>query len=213
MNLDDVLKSWRSQDQAPLYEVDSERLRQALRQELAAMQRGLVREARVTYGVSALMLAGMAFLFLTMAYDDDPRTWWDFVIVILGAAAFVLWAGTLYVSRKTLALRRRHFGGSLRDEIGLNITLLDYIGRTWRPGGILLGGEALPVSVGAVALILAAWRVNNEPFSWWVQGGGILVAVGSSVWSHWVARRKAERETLPRKRRLEALLEELDARR
>jgi len=124
----------------------------------------------------------------------------------------MLWGVHLYVSRRMLALRQRHFGASLRDEIASQILLLDYqIGRTWRPGGILL--TMLPACVGGVALILAAWRVNNEPFSWWVQGGGILVVAASSVWGYWVGRRTAERETLPRKRRLEALLGELDARR
>jgi hypothetical protein len=210
MNLDDVLASWQAQDEAPLYRVNGELLQQSLRQELAVMQRGLVTEARVTYGMSALMFAGMATLFLIMLYDNDPRTWWDFVIAILGAATFALWGAHLYIGRRMLALRQRRFGASVRDDIARQITLLNYqIGRTWRPGGIVL--SALPLSVGTIALILAAWRVNNEPFSWWVQGGGVLFVVASSVWGHWVGRRKAERELLPRKRRLEALRQELDA--
>jgi len=92
MTLDDVLESWRSQDAAPLYSVNSEGLQQALRQELAAVRRGLRIEAWAIYGISALMFAGLAFIFAIMVYDDDPRTWWDFVIVILGAAAALLWA-------------------------------------------------------------------------------------------------------------------------
>jgi hypothetical protein len=124
----------------------------------------------------------------------------------------VLWGAYFYVSRRMLALRQRRFGASLRDEIASQILLLDYqIGRTWRPGVNLL--TMLPSCVGAVALILAAWRVKNEPFNWWRQGGEILVVAAAAGWGAWTARRKAERETLPRKRRLEALLEELDARR
>jgi len=105
MKLDDVLESWRSQDEAPLYSVNNERLQQALRQELAAVQRGLRIEAWAIYGISALMFAGLAFIFVIMVYDDDPRTWWDFVIVILGAAAALLWAGYLYLNRRMHARR------------------------------------------------------------------------------------------------------------
>ena len=69
----------------------------------------------------------------------------------------------------------------------------------------------MPMLVGAVALMLAAWRVNNEPFEWWYAGSMVFI-VFSVVIGAWDERRKTERETLPRKRRLEALLRELDAR-
>jgi hypothetical protein len=209
MDLDDLMGAWRSQEDAPLYTVDTERLHQALLLDLAALQRKLVNETRVTYGMSALMFGFMAFMVLIMVYDDDPRTWWDFVIGILGAAAFVFWGVHLYVSRTTLALRQRHLGASLRDEIERQISLLDFqIGRMWRPGGVVL--TMLPVVVGGIAVILAAWRVNNEPFDWWLQGGSMLFVVVSLGFGAWNERRKAEKETLPRKRRLEALLRELD---
>jgi hypothetical protein len=82
---------------------------------------------------------------------------------MMQAWVLVLWGVHCYVSRRTLALRQRHLGASLRDEIERQIALLDYqIGRVWRPGGVLL--TMLPVLVGAIAIILVAWRVNNEPF-------------------------------------------------
>jgi hypothetical protein len=209
MNLDDLLGAWRTQDDAPLYSVDTDRLHQVLRQEVAGLRRKLFYETLVTYGTSVLMFGFMAFMVLIMAYDDDPRTWWDFVIGILGAAVFVFWGVHVYVSRRTLALHQRHLGASLRDEIERQIALLDYqIGQTWRPGGVLLA--MLPVLVGAIAIILAAWRVNNEPFDWWLHGASILFVVFSVIIGAWSERRKAERATLPRKRRLEALLRQLD---
>ncbi len=209
MDLDDLVGAWRSQDDAPLYSVDTDRLHQVLRQDLAALQRSLRYETLITYGLSSLMFVFMAIIAVMMVYDDDPRTWWDFVLAILGAANFVYWGVHFYVSRRTLALRQRHFGVSLRDEIGRQIALLDYqIGRTRRPGGVLLA--MLPVLIGAIAVILVVWRINNEPFDWWVQGGSILFLVPSFIWAAWEERRRAERETLPRKRRLEALLRELD---
>ena len=73
-------------------------------------------EARVTYGFAALVFAGLAFIFALMLYDDDPRTWWDFVIVTLGVAAAVFAAANLYIGRRRLALRERHFGASLHHE-------------------------------------------------------------------------------------------------
>jgi hypothetical protein len=68
----------------------------------------------------------------------------------------------------------------------------------------------LPVLVGATAAILAAWRENNEPFDCWLQGTPMLVVAVSVVVSALNERRQAEQETLPRKRRLEALRRELD---
>ena len=72
---------------------------------------------------------------------------------------------------------------------------------------------ALPPLVCATAIILAGWRVNNEPFKteWvWIVGGIFVCAIGS-VAGVWQQRRLMERDLLPRKRRLEALLKELDA--
>ena len=212
MKLDDVLESWRSQDEAPLYSVNGERLQQALRQDLAAVRRGLRIEAWAIYGISALMFAGLAFIFVMMVFDDDPRTWWDFVIVILGAAAALLWAGYLYLNRKVHARRERRFGASLRDDIERQLALLDYqLSRVWRLSSALL--TALPLFFGTLALWLAIGRMNNLP-----------IDVGHAIWTFLplavflvygfrIARGMAERETLPRKRRLEALLKELDARR
>ena len=50
------MDAWRSQDQPPLYGVDEARLQQALREEEARRRRGLVIEARITYGFAAVLL-------------------------------------------------------------------------------------------------------------------------------------------------------------
>ena len=212
MKLDDVLESWRSQDEAPLYSVNGERLQQTLRQDLAAVRRGLRIEAWAIYGISALMFAGLAFIFVMMVFDDDPRTWWDFVIVILGAAAALLWAGYLYLNRKVHARRERRFGASLRDDIERQLALLDYqLSRVWRLSSALL--TALPLFFGTLALWLAIGRMNNLPIDVGQAIGIFLSMAAILVFGFWIARGMAERETLPRKRRLEALLKELDARR
>ena len=72
---------------------------------------------------------------------------------------------------------------------------------------VLLGGG------GGIAILLLGYRVNEKPFS---EDGYMLFSmilmcvvlpVAAGVWG---IRRQA-REVLPRKRRLEALLKELDA--
>ena len=210
MNLDDVLDAWRSQDQAPLYDVDGDRLQQTLREEEAKRRRGLVVEARLTYGLAALALAGLAFVFALMLFDDDPRTWWDFVIVTLGVAAAVFAAANLYIGRRRLALRERHFGASLHDELGRHVALLDYeLSRTWRVSAITR--TMLPFYLCTLALYLAIWRINNEPFKWGTDGFPILAMGGAMWYGAWIARHAAQ-DMLPRKRRLEELLEKLDAR-
>jgi peptidoglycan/LPS O-acetylase OafA/YrhL len=210
MNLDEVLDAWRSQDQAPLYGVDEGRLQQALREEEAKRRRGLVIEARITYGFAALVFAGLALVFVLMIYDDDPRTWWDFVIVTLGVAAAVFAAANLYIGRTRLALRERQFGASLHHELGRHVALLDYeLSRTWRVSAITR--TMLPFYLCTLALYLSIWRINNEPFKWGTDGFPLLAMSGAMWYGAWIARHAAQ-DVLPRKRRLEELLEKLDAR-
>ncbi len=210
MHLDEVLDAWRSQDQAPLYGVDEGRLQQALREEEAKRRRGLVIEARTTYGFATLMFAGLALLFALMFYDDDPRTWWDFLIVTLGAAAAVFAAANLHIGRRRLALRERQFGASLHDELGRHVALLDYeLSRTWRMSAITR--TMLPFYLCALALYLSIWRINNEPFNWGTDGFQLVVMSGAMWYAAWIARHAAQ-DVLSRRHRLEELLEKLDAR-
>ena len=210
MNLDEVMDAWRSQDEAPLYRVDEGRLQEALREEEARRRRGLVLEARVTYGLAALVFAGLALVFALMLFDDDPRTWWDFLIVTLGLAAAVFAAANLYFGRTRLALRERHFGASLHDELGRHLAVLDYeLSRTWRASAIMR--TMLPFYLGTTALYLCIWRINNEPFKWGTDGFPLLAMSGAMCYGAWIARHAAQ-DALPRKRRLEELLEKLEAR-
>jgi hypothetical protein len=210
MNLDEAMDAWRSQDQAPRYGVDEDRLQQAIREEEAKRRRGLVFEARITYGFAGLVFAGLALLFTLMVFDDDPRTWWDFLIVALGMAAAVFAAANLYVGRTRLALRERHFGASLHDELGRHLALLDYeLSRNWRVSAVTR--TMLPFYLCTLALYLSLWRINNEPFNWGTDGLPLVVMSGGMWYSAWLARQAAQ-DALPRKRRLEELLQTLEAR-
>jgi hypothetical protein len=212
MNLDDLMAVWRSQDAAPLHGVDKTLLHLALRQDEAKLQKERRIERWITYVGSAGLVAVMAVFLFIMIDDNDPRTDWDFAIPIVGAAAALLWGGAMYVSHRAQALRERSFGESLRDQLDRRIAQLDYQAtRVVRLASVLV--TALPPMVCATAIILAGWRINNEPFSdeWvWIVGGIFVCAIGS-VAGVWQQRRLMERDLLPRKRRLEALLKELDA--
>jgi cytochrome bd-type quinol oxidase subunit 2 len=211
MNVDELMSVWRSQDAAPLHGVDKTLLHLALRQDEAKLQKERRMERWITYVGSACLVACMAVFLFIMIYDDDPRTDWDFAIPVVGAAAALLWGGAMYVSHRAQALREQRFGESLRDQLDRSIAQLDYQATSVvRVANVL--ATALPPVVCATAIILAGWRVNNEPFrtEWvWIASTIFVCALGS-VAGVWEQRRSLQRDLLPRKRRLEALLKELD---
>jgi peptidoglycan/LPS O-acetylase OafA/YrhL len=215
MTLDDLMEVWRSQDAAPLHGVNETLLRLALRQDEAKLQARRRRERWFTYFLSAGIVAGMALFLAIMIYpyDDDVLTGWDYAIPIVGAAAALLSARAVYGRHRAQAVREQRFGESLRDQINRQIAQLDY-GATGARLASLLGTVPLPI-VCAFAIILASWRINDRPFSDAWLGAPIIVmifwitiCVGASFW--W-QRRSVQRDVLPRKRRLEALLKEFDA--
>jgi peptidoglycan/LPS O-acetylase OafA/YrhL len=210
MTLDDLMAVWRSQDAAPLHSVDRTLLHLALRQDEAKLQKERRRERWITYVFSAGMVAAMS-VFLAMMISTRERnvmTAWDFAIAIGAAAAALLAGGTMYVGHRAQGRREQRFGESLRDQLNRRIAQLDDRATTARATlvSVLLGG------VGGIAILLLGYRVNQKPFS---DDGYLLVStivmcvvlpVAHGVW----AIRRQERDVLPRKRRLEALLEELD---
>ena len=117
------------------------------------------------------------------------------------------------VRQRAQATREQRFGDSLRDQINRQLAQLDY-GATMSRLASLLGILLLPI-VWAFTTILASWRINNRSFSDpWLSLPIVfmicwsIICVGGTFW--W-AGRVVQRKTLPRKRRLEALLKELDA--
>ncbi|HEU4619268.1 MAG TPA: hypothetical protein VFV10_14610 [Gammaproteobacteria bacterium] len=213
MNLDDLLEVWRSQEAVPVHGVNETLLRLALREDEAKLQRRRRRERWVVYGASAAFFAAMAFFLLVMIYPHDHvLTGWDYAIPIVGAAFALLWAGAMYVSYRAQALRERRYGESLRDQLGRRIAQLDFEAtRAVRLASVLV--VQLPPLVCATAFLLASWRINDKSYS---EDGFLLVSLilvcaysfGTGVW---LSRRSAEQDLVPRKRRLEAMLNELDA--
>jgi fatty acid desaturase len=211
MNLDDLMAVWRSQDEAPLHGVNKTLLHLALRQDEAKLQKQRRIERWIIYLASAGCVAAMA-LFLAMMIDARDRkmmTGWDFVTAIAGGAAALLAGGAMYVNHKRQARREQSFGESLRDQLNRRITQLDGEATRARLTLVIvllgLGG------IGPIAITLLGLRINQKSIS--DDGGMLIPLILVSVWSVatgiWEIRRQA-REVLPRKRRLEALLKELD---
>jgi hypothetical protein len=214
MTLDDLMEVWRSQDAAPLHGVNETLLRLALLQDEARLQRSRRWLRWFTYVITALVVAGMARrLSIMIDRDDDVLSGWDYAIPVVGAAAALLWVRLMYVRQRAQAVREQRFGDSLRDQINRQLAQLDYAASMSRLTR-LLGTVLLPI-VWAFTMILASWRITDRSFSDpWLSLPIVfmicwsILMVGGTLW--W-ARRVAQRKTLPRKRRLEALLNELDA--
>jgi hypothetical protein len=211
MNLDDLMAVWRTQDAAPLHDVNKTLLHLALRQDDAKLQKQRRIERWAIYVASAGCVAAMALFLALMiaARDRKVMTEWDFVTAIAGAAAALLAGGAIYVNHRTQARREQSFGESLRDQLNRRITQLD--GEATRARLtlviVLLGSGG----IGPIAILLLGFRINQKSIT---DDGGmliplILVCVWSVATGVWEIRRQA-RELLPRKRRLEELLKELD---
>ena len=213
MNLDDLMAVWRSQDASPLHGVNETLLRLGLRQDEARLQRARRGWRWFTYVLTALVVAGMARRLSIMIYrDDDVLSGWDYAIPVVGAVAALLWVRLMYVRQRAQAVREKRFGDSLRDQINRQLAQLDSVATMSRLASLVCM-LLLPI-VSAFAIILASWRINGRSFSDpWLSLPIVfmicwsILCVGGTLW--WT-RRVLQRKTLPRKRRLEALLKELD---
>lgn len=209
MNLDEMITTWRAQNETPLYGINRDLLQLVIQHEQADIRRQLRLENWTFYGTSAFMLALLILFFPAIYFDDDPRTAWDYVAAGLGTLAILIGASSLWVSRKRQAMRERGFGNSLREEIRRNLSLIDYqLSLTGRWEGTLV--SVAPITLAACLLYWLIIQINNEPFGAF-HIGIILFIVGSTVVVVDNSRRTALRELLPRRQRLKELLEVLDA--
>ena len=212
MNLDELTAVWKSQDAAPLHGLNETQLHLALRQDEAKQQKWRRIERWIIYLLSAGFVAGMALCLVKpiYRYHADVVTGWDFAIPIFGAVAALLSGRAMYVLRRAQALREQGFGDSLRDQLNRSIAQLDYqattLHRTLMLVIVLLGG------ICPIALLLALSRLNEKSFSddgymtVWLS----LMCVCGVATGVWQLRCQTRDVVLPHKRRLEALLKELD---
>ncbi len=216
MNLDELMAVWRTQDAAPLHDVNKTLLHLALRQDEAKLQKELRLMRRIVYVFCTAAVIGMALflanmiLLMIFRYDMNGLTGWDLTLPVVGAAAAWISARAVYVNHRAQLLRDQSFGESLRGQLKRSIAQLDHQVWTARRTSVLV--VVLMGGICPTALLIASWRVNQKSIS---EDGFQLVSlialcvfsVGSSVWT---LRHATEKEVLPRKHRLEALLKELD---
>ena len=210
MNLDDLMEVWRSQDATALHGVDKTLLHLTLRQEQAKLQKQRRIERWFIYVMSALLVAAMGLFLGIMIYpqDGDVRIVWDYAVPVVGAAAALVMAGAMYVIRRTQAAREQDFGESLRDQLRRRIAQLDY--QATRELRLTLVGTVAAAICG-MAIYVASRRINDVAYNEdWPILLGLLFLCAFSL-GHRRRRRSVQRDILPRKRRLEALLKELDA--
>ena len=213
MNLDDLIAVWRSQDAAPLHSVDQTLLHLALRQEEAKLQSERRKERWITYLASAGLIVALAGFAAVMIYTRERNhlTAWDFAIAAAGAAAALIAGGAVYVNHKRQARREQRFGESLRDQLDRRIAQLEDAAKRARVTSVLV--LVLMGGICPTVILILGHRVNQKLIS--DDGYMIITLIIICVWSVassvWELRRSVQRDILPRKRRLEALLKEIDA--
>ena len=211
MNLDQLMSIWQSQDAAPLHDVNKTLLHLALRQDEVKLQKARRKERWSVYVFGAAVVAAMAILLgMMIMADERDLTGWDFVIGVFGAAAALLAGGAMYVGHRAQARREERFGESLRDQLNRRIGQLDYAATVApRTGALVLVILGLIVPT---AMLLLGLRTNQKSFSDGIFPvvNMILICIVSVAFGVWQIRRQARDIVLPRKRRMEALLKELD---
>ena len=156
----------------------------------------------------------MAF-FLALMFlfrDRNGTTSWDYAVGIGGAAAAPFAGRAVYVHHRAQSLREQSFGESLRDQLNRGIAQLDDQATRARQTTVMV--TALMGGVCPTAILLLGWRINQKPVSHdgYMLITMILVCVWSVASSVVELRRSVKRDILPRRRRLEGLLKELDGR-
>ncbi len=210
MNLDELTSVWRSQDAAPLHDVNKTLLHLALRQDVARVQKQRRIERWIVYVGSAVVVAVMAVFLgmMILASKRDVITGWDFAITIGGTASALLVGCWMHVRHRARAKREQLFGESLREQLNRRMAQLDDR-TTMAPATlfmVLLGG-ILPM-----AMILLSLRVNQKSVSdnVFLVVSMVLWCTGCVVAAVWQVRRQIRDVVLPRKRQLEALMKEID---
>lgn len=209
MDFDQMLETWRAQDVAPLYGVNRDALRQALRTEDADVLRKRRRDMWIIcVGVGGTaILAG--FWVAISIFNGWPAIYT--VAAGLGFAMCALYVGAYCVSRRRQAKRERIFGNSLQEEVRRTLSRVEFeisLVGNWRKASL----QTAPILVGALLIFWAVGKSQGHnadvsPFGWWIY----LSTVFWIVYLVRVARRRVKEKLEPRQHRLRELLAALDA--
>jgi MFS family permease len=217
MNLDELMAVWKSQDTAPLHDMNKTLLHQALRQDEAELQKVMRIARRIIYVVSAFLFLNAALFLAIMIDPNQPTTFsarfivWDYVVGGIGVAAAVTMAGAWFVAYRSWLAREQGFGDSLRDQLRRRIAQLDAEATGARRLELITVAATL---ICGTAIHIVAGRIKHVPVPWseiaWPSPFWIILILGFLylLFFRWLPRER--QRNLSRKRRLEALLKELD---
>src|SRR5262245_2662525 len=213
MNLEDLMGVWQSQDTAPLHGVNETLLRLALRQD-EAKQRASGRRAMWFVCIALAFGVGQLVLFLAIMLEPQYRdvlSGWDYAVAVVGLAAALILSRMIYVGYRAQARREQSFGESLRDQVNRQLARIDPFVRFSWANSKVVAIMVLGFGVAAAVTFLGA-RINHKPYeeAWRMVGGVILYSLIAIGIVGWRLRRMWRRDLAPRRRRLEALLKELD---
>ncbi|MEO6388666.1 MAG: hypothetical protein ABIT16_08770 [Croceibacterium sp.] len=208
MDFDQMMDSWKSQDDKPMYGVNSDLLQLVLQHEQARIRRTLRLGQWITYIVGPGMALFAAFWLWVALLKHVPVL--QIIAAAVGAGTFALWVGAFWVSHRRQALRERAFGNSLKDEIRRNLSLVEYQISQGRLRPALLW--TVPVTIGALLIYWLTFQINTDTgFSSWSHFWIVGCIVWSIVFTAWSSDREVKRKLEPRRQRLRELLETLDA--
>jgi len=207
MNFDQMMDSWRAQEQTPLYGVNRDLLQLVLQNEQASIRRSLRKEQWIAYIAGAALALFAAFWLWVLTYKHEPVLY-----TFVGAACvgtFALWAGALWVSRRRQAHRERGVGNTLQDEVRRNLSLVEYqLSNVGRIGSALLW--AVPPLVGATLLSWLIAGINHKGFSSSDAERAVFL-LGAILVITYAGSRAAQKKLEPRRERLRELLASLNA--
>ncbi len=180
MNFDELMAVWKSQDAAPLHDVNQTLLHQALRQDEAKLRKEWRRDKRLTYGFGLAIIAGMAFALVLVSHARERYlvTVWDYAVGIAGVAAALISIGAMYRGHRAQTRREQRFGESLRDQINRRIAQLDDAATEGHRRDLLV-----LVTMGLicpVAILYISARVNDQPVT-----DVLYLIIAVIVWSLW----------------------------
>jgi hypothetical protein len=219
MKLDELVAVWRSQEAAPLHDVNKTLLHQALRKEQAELEKQSRRGTRIGYVASAAVFI-ISGLFLAIMIDpNQPPNFsarlvvWDYVVGVVGVSSAIVVAWTLFASRRSQRGREQSFGDSLRDHLRRRIAQIDDEATVERRLGLIALAAGLTC---AVAIWIAQKRIAHVPVPYsemdWPSPSWTILILGLLCLElfRWGPRRERGKN-LPLKRQLEALLKDLDS--
>lgn len=206
MNFDQMIETWRTQEEVPLYGINRDLLGLVIQQERGEIRRQMRLEhwTNLVVGTGMVLLAGgVVWWFLHFRGAGGGA-----VLAMLGMGAFALWVAALSMSVRRQEKRERGFGNTLQEEVRRNLSLVDYqLSRVGRWSTLMLWSA--PIIVGSTLITWLIAEINDNTSTWFDVGviAFIVVSIASTTYE---TSRNSRKELEPRRKRLAELLEMLE---